>query len=87
MKVGGVGGVDSKLVRFRATPGELIDVRRGDQGRRNPIQVFVTPSPFFDARVEEVARPMTEDAAQRGAVGGAAIAAKNQQRFVRSSLR
>lgn len=87
MKVGGVGGVDSQLIRMRATPGELIDVRRGDQGRRNPVQVFVTPSPFFDARVEEVARPMTEDAAQRGAVGGAALSARQRQRQVRSSLR
>lgn len=33
-KVGGAGGIDSKLVQFRATPGEMVDIRRPDQGGR-----------------------------------------------------
>jgi hypothetical protein len=32
-RVGGAGGIDSKLVAFRATPGEMVDVRRPGQDR------------------------------------------------------
>lgn len=31
--VGGTGGTDSQLVAFRATPGEMVDVRKGNQAR------------------------------------------------------
>jgi len=30
-KVGGVGGADSKLVQMRLSPGEMVDIRKGDQ--------------------------------------------------------
>lgn len=32
--VGGAGGVDSQVVAFRATPGEMVDVRKGGQERQ-----------------------------------------------------
>lgn len=31
--VGGTGGTDSQLVAFRATPGEMVEVRKGNQAR------------------------------------------------------
>lgn len=82
--VGGSGGTDSKLVQFRASPGEQVNVRRPDQLRRGDggeLHVYVTPGEYFDARVERVARPMAEDAVNRGAAGGAIIA--NRQMFRR----
>jgi hypothetical protein len=30
-KVGGSGGIDSQLVQFKATPGEMVDVRKNNQ--------------------------------------------------------
>ncbi len=32
-KVGGSGGIDSQLVQFKATPGEMVDVRKGENAR------------------------------------------------------
>ena len=85
--VGGSGGVDSQLVQFRATPGEQVRVdRRGDQGRREPVMVVVTKGEMFDAHVERVAKPMVEDGVQRGAVGGAGLAAQQQHRARRGAL-
>lgn len=86
-KVGGSGGVDSQLVQFRATPGEHVAVRRGDQmDRKGQVVVRVVKGEMFDAHVEKVARPMAEDAAQRGAAGGAGLAARNSFRQRRSAL-
>lgn len=40
-KVGGSGGIDSQLMQFRATPGEMVDVRHGnDNGGRGATNVF-----------------------------------------------
>jgi tape measure domain-containing protein len=40
--VGGQGGTDSKVVSFRATPGELVSVRRpGDDSGQNPTHISV----------------------------------------------
>lgn len=75
-KVGGSGGVDSQLIRLRATPGEMVDVRRGDQGRRESIIVYVKKGEMFDAHVERVARPMADRAAVVGATAGAGMAQK-----------
>lgn len=43
-RVGGSGGADSSLVAFRATPGEMVDVRRPGQGLSGGS------SPYFDLR-------------------------------------
>jgi TP901 family phage tail tape measure protein len=87
-KVGGSGGVDSKLVQFRATPGEMVNVTRGEQDN-NP-RAF---SPHFDLRGAVMTadllaqmNAMAADAAQRGAVGGANLAAYNSVRGRRKSL-
>jgi TP901 family phage tail tape measure protein len=36
-KVGGTGGTDSQVVAFRASPGEMVDVRRPGQGGRGGV--------------------------------------------------
>jgi hypothetical protein len=86
-QVGGSGGVDSQLVQFRATPGEQVRVdRTADQGRREPVVVVVTKGEMFDAHVERAARPMVEEGVQRGAVGGAMLAARQNHRARRGAL-
>jgi hypothetical protein len=58
-KVGGSGGVDSQLMAFRATPGEMVDIRRpGQVADSGALSVHVAPSPYFDVRVERVAAPV-----------------------------
>ena len=58
-KVGGSGGADSQLMQFRATPGEMVDIRRpGQDVGAAAMSVQVVPSPYFDVRVEKVAAPI-----------------------------
>jgi len=57
-RVGGSGGADSQLMQFRATPGEMVDIRRPGQDAGGGMAVHVVPSPYFDVRVEKVAAPI-----------------------------
>jgi hypothetical protein len=86
-KVGGSGGVDSQLIKLRATPGEMIDVRRGDQ--TNPRVANM----HFDLRGAVMTQDllnqmnqMSDAAAMRGMVGGASLVARNNRRNRRSAL-
>jgi hypothetical protein len=57
-KVGGSGGSDSQLMQFRATPGEMVDIRRPGQDQGSgAMAVHVVPSPYFDVQVEKVSSP------------------------------
>jgi hypothetical protein len=55
-RVGGVGGVDSQVVSFRATPNEIVDVRTANDngGRGGAVKVIVEANEYFDARVERI---------------------------------
>jgi TP901 family phage tail tape measure protein len=88
-KVGGSGGTDSQLVSLRASPGEMINVRRGDQmdlGGGGAIVVHIDKSKYFDTAVERVAGPIGDRAAVRGALGGSEMAQRAALRRQRSSL-
>lgn len=54
-KVGGSGGLDSQLVAFKATPGEMVDIKKPGQMNGGAMAVHVIPSPYFDVQVEKVA--------------------------------
>ncbi len=56
--VGGSGGADSQMVAFRATPGEMVDVRKPGQDQGGAMAVHVVPSPYFDVQVQRVATPV-----------------------------
>lgn len=62
-KVGGSGGADSQLMQFRASPGEMVDIRKPGQDSGGGMVVHVNPSPYFDVQVERVAAPMAVQAA------------------------
>jgi hypothetical protein len=63
-KVGGSGGADSQTVAFRATPGEMVDIRRpGQDAGGGAMAVHVIPSAYFDIQVEKVATPIAGQAA------------------------
>lgn len=86
-KVGGSGGVDSQLMRFRATPGEIINVSRGDLARRpDAVVVYVKRGEMFDAEVHRISKPLADDAAARGAAGGAFMAQRARLRMDRGKL-
>lgn len=61
-RVGGAGGTDSKLVAFRATPGERVDIRppslavpRGSYGQSAPrFTVEAKANPFFYTVVRQI---------------------------------
>lgn len=46
--VGGTGGTDSQMVAFRATPGEMVDVRKGGQARHGNVQEIIVRGVFVD---------------------------------------
>lgn len=64
--VGGSGGLDSQVMAFRATPGEMVDVRKPGQQMGAVQRVVVTTNDDrFNAYVDDRAAPM---AAHAGAV-------------------
>lgn len=77
--VGGSGNPDSKLVQFMASPGERVRVTPRGKAANDGLVVYVRKGEMFDAHVERVAGPLADRAAERGAVGGAALA--TQQRY------
>jgi hypothetical protein len=84
MMVGGAGGIDSQVVGLRATPGETIHVTKPGQalGGGAEIVVHVQASPYFDARVQQVAAPMAMQAALAGRLG----AARDRQRAAQQTV-
>jgi phage-related protein len=69
--VGGTGGTDSQLVAFRATPGEMVDVRKGGQGRHGGVQEIVVRGVFVDDGGVVKGIAMEESASASGRVARA----------------
>lgn len=66
-KVGGSPGTDKNVVAFRATKGEMVDIRRpGQASEGGGYQMTVNPSPYFDLQVQKVAAPLAVGAAAQG---------------------
>jgi len=72
--VGGSGGIDSRIVAFRATPGEIVDVRRPEQGMAGeahaPVNItfnVTTPDAASFKRSESQIAAMLNRAVSRGA--------------------
>lgn len=82
-QVGGVGGIDSQLVAFKASPNERVSITKpGQDMGGGAIAVHVSPSPYFDVAVQRVAAPLAASAA----MGGAAIAERRMQRRSRRAI-
>jgi hypothetical protein len=52
-RVGGAGGIDSQMVQFRATPGEMVDIHKGDAGGTGTANVQVVVNNKADADVKQ----------------------------------
>lgn len=87
--VGGSGTADSKLVAFRATPGERVDIstprQQRDQGA-GAFRMLVNPSPYFDLQVQKVAAPLAYGAAAQGADYARVQTQRDMQRRARTRL-
>lgn len=91
--VGGSGGVDSQMVAFRASPGEMVDVRKGGQSRSGgEVMIRVEAEegrmfrPVIRAEAQGVAVQVTQAAApgiMRGAVSATQSASRNRPGFFR----
>lgn len=61
-RVGGLPGIDKNVVAFKATRGEMVDIRRPGNDNGGRAHVEVIPSPYFevvvDQRASGVAAPM-----------------------------
>lgn len=87
-KVGGSGGADSKLVAFKATPGEMVNVSHGNDngGGGGAFAVHVKPSPMFEVEVSRVATNVAAPMASAAYTRAVADAPRNMQRQSRSRL-
>ena len=86
-KVGGSGGSDSQTVAFRATPGEMVDIRRpGQDSGGGAMAVHVVPSPYFDVRVETVSTPIAARAGMQSFGAARSQVPADQARRARFSL-
>lgn len=81
-KVGGRGGIDQNLVQFRATKGEMVNITKGENDNRRALSVHVTPSPYFNVAVQEVAAPLV----QQGMVGAVGMGEARQAQRARRRL-
>lgn len=75
-KVGGMPGIDANIVSFKATRGEMVDIRKpGNDNRGRQTSVQVVPSPYFDVvvdgRVMQAAPAIANAGAQIGMAGNA----------------
>lgn len=65
--VGGSGAMDSKLVQFRATPGEMVNITKGERGQRQ------TATNVFDMRGAVVTQDLLNQMNQIAANGDAQV--------------
>lgn len=80
-RVGGAPGIDRNLIAFRATRGEMVDIRRpGQGGGGGAISVHVSKSPLFEVHVEQIADGRVLNAAPTIAQAGARLAISQTQR-------
>lgn len=82
-EIGGKSGIDSNLIQFWGTKGEIVDVRRPGAGSDRE-RLMVVPSPYFDlvvdSRAEGVAAPLAAHAQQAGSADARRRIAKRQSR-------
>ena len=80
--VGGSGAMDSKLVQFRATPGEMVNITKGERGQRQ------TAANVFDMRGAVVTQDLLNQMNQIAASGDAQVIgaiAREKQRTDKAS--
>lgn len=69
-QVGGVGGIDSQVVAFRASPNERVQVTRPDQQAAamgaGVLQIMIKEAPGFAARVEALSQGVAMDITRAG---------------------
>lgn len=87
--VGGSGTADSKLVAFRATPGERVDISTKGQQRDTAggaTAVHVVPSRYFDVQVQKVATPLVAQGMARAVQVSGQVIPAQQGRRARNSF-
>jgi TP901 family phage tail tape measure protein len=86
-KVGGSGGVDSKLVRFRATPGEMVNITKGERDtRQSNVLRFDLRGAVMTQDLLRQMEGMANHASVSGALGGATLAATTMKKRNRGGL-
>jgi TP901 family phage tail tape measure protein len=85
--VGGSGGRDTKLVRFMATPGEHVNITKGERNTRDgSTNLFDLRGAVLTQDLLDQMNRLSDGAATRGAVGGASLAAHHLRRARKGAL-
>lgn len=85
-KVGGMSGIDANVVSMRLTKGEMVDIRKPGNDNAGGGRWVIEPSPWFDVRAADAARPETQAMGVKAAAGGAQIAQGKAARTARRRL-
>src|SRR3546814_10792675 len=64
-RVGGAPGIDKNLVAFRATRGEMVDIRKLGNDNGGVVVVHVQANDYFDAKVAQGAAQVAATMAVR----------------------
>lgn len=85
-RVGGVPGIDKNVVAFKATRGEMVDIRKPGNDNGAGGIAHIVPSPYFDVVVDKraagVAQPMAMQAATAGSTGAQVAMARQRSRII-----
>lgn len=84
-KVGGMSGIDANVVSFRATKGEMVDIRKPGNDNAGGRWI-IEPSEWFDVRAAGAAQPSIDAMGVRAAAGGSAMARSQAARSARRRI-
>ncbi|EQA96854.1 tape measure protein [Sphingobium baderi] len=85
-RVGGVPGIDKNVVAFKATRGEMVDIRKPGNDNGGVVKVLVEANGYFDARVAQgaasVAAPMAMASGMQARSAATADVAQRSRRRI-----
>lgn len=85
-RVGGMSGIDNNLIAFRATKGEMVDIRKPGNDNGGAGSVMVVPSPYFDVVAASAAEPSIQRMGVRAAMGGSELATARAAKSTRRRI-
>src|SRR3546814_4389182 len=86
-RVGGAPGIDKNLVAFRATRGEMVDIRKPGNDNGGVVVVHVQANDYFDAKVAQGAAQVAAPMAVRAGTYASQDAQQSMSRRARRTLR
>ncbi|UZW54971.1 tape measure protein [Sphingobium sp. JS3065] len=85
-RVGGAPGIDKNVIAFKASRGEMVDIRRPGQDQGGGGVAHIVPSPYFDVIVDERSAAVAAPMAVAGSVQARSAAGQDMARASRRRI-